>query len=229
MPATMGVAPLVPAQIEVSPAGGDTDEVFARRRDRDRDPLGRGVEAALPFWSTPATVSTPGIVAGAPTSVVPLPRFPAAATMTTSCCEGVQERVVPAFRPLQRVAGQRHVDDVRPVVHRPAHRLRDLLVGADRAGAESDGHDSRRAAGADPDDPRPRRPWPSPGDERGDHRAVLVVRPIGRPSVRAPMPDTSVPPMTAPTSPGSLPSIPVSMTATVTPAPRVVAHAWVNP
>jgi hypothetical protein len=34
--------------------------------------------------STPATVSTPGIVAGAPTWVVPLPRLPAAATTTTS-------------------------------------------------------------------------------------------------------------------------------------------------
>src|SRR5690606_30231112 len=36
-----------------------------------------------PPASTPATVSTPGIVAGAPTCVVPLPRLPAAATTTT--------------------------------------------------------------------------------------------------------------------------------------------------
>src|SRR5690606_33864073 len=40
---------------------------------------------ALPERSTPPTVSTPGIVAGAPTRVVPLPRLPAATTMTTSC------------------------------------------------------------------------------------------------------------------------------------------------
>ena len=39
---------------------------------------------AAPDRSTPATVRTPGIVAGAPTSVVPLPRLPAAATTTTS-------------------------------------------------------------------------------------------------------------------------------------------------
>lgn len=39
---------------------------------------------ARPCGSTPATVSTPGIVAGAPTPVVPLARLPAATTITTS-------------------------------------------------------------------------------------------------------------------------------------------------
>ena len=40
---------------------------------------------AVPVWSTPPTVSTPGIVAGAPMMFVPLPRLPAATTTTTSC------------------------------------------------------------------------------------------------------------------------------------------------
>src|SRR3546814_7362962 len=39
---------------------------------------------ATPEGSTPPTGRTPGIVAGAPTRVVPLPRLPAATTMTTS-------------------------------------------------------------------------------------------------------------------------------------------------
>ena len=40
---------------------------------------------AVPVWSTPPTVSTPGMVAGAPMMFVPLPLFPAATTTTTSC------------------------------------------------------------------------------------------------------------------------------------------------
>ena len=40
---------------------------------------------AVPLRETPPTVRTPGIVAGAPTSSVPLPLLPAATTTTTSC------------------------------------------------------------------------------------------------------------------------------------------------
>src|SRR5699024_12650990 len=42
-------------------------------------------QEAVPSSSSPATVSTPGIVAGAPTSSDPVARLPAATTTTTAC------------------------------------------------------------------------------------------------------------------------------------------------
>ena len=84
MPATIGAAPLVPFHSTSRPSaetptrsslGADTPIVM---------PCVDASTLALPCGSTPATVSTPGIVAGAPTRVVPLPRLPAATTTTTS-------------------------------------------------------------------------------------------------------------------------------------------------
>src|SRR3954465_48347 len=86
-PATSGVAPLVPSHCTYPPPGlaptscslgADTPIVI---------PCDEASKLALPARLTPATVSTPGIVAGAPTSFVPLPRLPAAATRTTSCAK----------------------------------------------------------------------------------------------------------------------------------------------
>lgn len=45
----------------------------------------------------------------------------------------------------------------------------------------------------------------------------------------APTPETSVPAPSAPARSGTLPSTPVSITATFTPAPRVVCQAVVKP
>ena len=49
--------------------------------------------------------------------------------------------------------------------------------------------------------------------------------PTGFCPLSEPRPEKSVPPMTAPTSSGTVPSTPVSMIAMVTPAPWVVAQA----
>jgi len=79
MPATIGVAPLVPCQKRWPPPGiapisaslGAITPIVMPWEDAS--PLAR------PKRSTPPTVSTPGIVAGADTCSVPLPRLPAAA------------------------------------------------------------------------------------------------------------------------------------------------------
>ena len=84
IPATIGAAPLVPFHVTRRPSaetprssslGADTPIVM---------PWVDASTLAFPVGSTPATVSTPGMVAGAPTRVVPLPRLPAATTTTTS-------------------------------------------------------------------------------------------------------------------------------------------------
>src|SRR6476660_6544562 len=43
---------------------------------------------------------------------------------------GVKEGGIPALRPLRRGAAERDVDDLGAVVHRPAHRLRNLVLVA---------------------------------------------------------------------------------------------------
>ena len=159
--------------------GGDADEVLARRRDADRDALRRRLEArAALAGRRPATVSTPGIVAGAPTRVVPLPRLPAATTTTTSWSNAYRNASSQLSSQSRVLRGQRQVDDVGAVVDRPADRLGDLLGRTGFSAPVSCRSRPRPRAAR----PRARRrssplPWPVPraGGERGHPAAVVRV------------------------------------------------------
>src|ERR1700710_1552717 len=85
-PDTMGVDPLVPSHCTYVPPGTAPSSCSLGAETPMVMPCDDASLLAFWFLSTPATVRTPGMVAGAPTSVVPLPRFPAAATITTLCC-----------------------------------------------------------------------------------------------------------------------------------------------
>ena len=84
MPATIGAAPLVPLQSTSLPSAETPTRSSLGAETPIVMPWVDASTLARPSGSTPATVSTPGIVAGAPTGVVPLPRLPAATTTTTS-------------------------------------------------------------------------------------------------------------------------------------------------
>src|SRR5690606_21854650 len=84
-PATMGDAPLVPRQSLSSPSAETPSSPSLGAEMPIVIPCVDASTLAVPVWSTPPTVSTPGIVAGAPMTSVPLPRLPAATTTTTSC------------------------------------------------------------------------------------------------------------------------------------------------
>ena len=84
-PATMGVAPLVPFHRTCVPSGITPTSPSLGAETPIVTPCADARLLVWPLRSTPATVSTPGMVAGAPTSVVPDPRLPAAASTTTSC------------------------------------------------------------------------------------------------------------------------------------------------
>ncbi len=67
---------------------------------------------------------------------------------------GVEERAVPALRPVERVAGEGHVDDARAVVDGPADGVGDLRVLVARAGGRAaerdrDAEDARGRGDAD--------------------------------------------------------------------------------
>ena len=84
---------------------------------------------------------------------------------------------------------------------------------------------STDAAGAAPMTPEPA-PVPRPtASEATIVPWSLPSEPTGCCPSGEPMPEKSAPPTTAPSSSGTLPSMPVSMIAIVTPAPCVVLHA----
>ena len=85
MPATIGAAPLVPFHRTSDPPGETPRSCSLGAATPMVIPWVEASWLAWPDGVTPATVKTPGIVAGAPTRVVPLPRLPAATTTTTSC------------------------------------------------------------------------------------------------------------------------------------------------
>jgi hypothetical protein len=87
---------------------------------------------------------------------------------------------------------------------------------------------SRSACGATPMTPLPS-PVPRPASSDATIVPWFGSSPTGVWPSGVPMPETSVPPTTAPRSSATLPFTPVSITATVTPLPRVVFHAVVNP
>ena len=168
-----GAARAVP---EHEPAvGRDADEVLARRRDADRDALVDASRLALPLGSTPATVSTPGIVAGAPTA---------------SCrCRGCPPRRRrrrrartrrgtrrPSSRPSRACCRERQVDDVGAVVDRPADRLGDLVGERSRRRVRRSRPrpTSSSASGATPIMPVPGA-GAARGGERGHPAAVVRV------------------------------------------------------
>src|SRR5690625_1215236 len=84
-PVTKGAAPDVPDQCVYLSSGSAPMSGSAGAATPMVMPSVEASQEALPSSSNPATVSTPGMVAGAPTILDPDARFPAATTTTTSC------------------------------------------------------------------------------------------------------------------------------------------------
>ena len=84
------------------------------------------------------------------------------------------------------------------------------------------------ASGAMPITPLPL-PVPRPASSEATIVPWFGSSPTGVCPSGLPIPETSVPPVTAPFSSATSPLTPVSITATVTPSPREVFHAVVNP
>src|SRR4051812_22064089 len=85
-PDTSGAAPEVPDHSAYSPPGSPPTRSSAGAATPITMLCDEASRLAFPCRSRPATVSTPGIVAGAPDWKVPPARLPAAATITTSFC-----------------------------------------------------------------------------------------------------------------------------------------------
>src|SRR5690625_2181958 len=84
-PLTNGAAHEVPDQCVYSSSGRSPISGSAGAATPMVMPSVDASHDALPSSSKPATVSTPGMVAGAPTTLEPEARLPAATTTTTSC------------------------------------------------------------------------------------------------------------------------------------------------
>ena len=80
----MGADAEVPVQLAYPSPGVAPTSCSAGPATAIEIPCDDESQPACPSWSTPPTVSTLGMVAGAPTCTRPLPRFPAAATIRTS-------------------------------------------------------------------------------------------------------------------------------------------------
>ena len=78
---------------------------------------------AVPVRSSPATVRTPGMVAGAPTWTLPPTAVARGGDDHDVLLFGVEECRVPALRPFRRRAAEGDVDDAGAVVDGPAHCL----------------------------------------------------------------------------------------------------------
>ena len=175
-------------------------------------------------------MSTPGIVAGAPTVDVPLPRLPAATTITTSLSKAY-------WNALSQLVSQSVVLVVkeRLMMSAPlstAQRMPSATWSTNGTAAEDPKPteiESRSASGATPIIPVSA-PVPRAAAREATQLPWLAsTAPTGvRPSVD-PRPDMSVPPTTAGSSSTGPRAMPVSITAIVTPAPRVVSHASVMP
>src|SRR5699024_1249308 len=84
-PESKGGSPDVPDHWVYSPPGTAPISGSAGAATPIVIPCVEASQEAVPSSSSPATVSTPGIVAGAPTTSDPEARLPAATTTTTSC------------------------------------------------------------------------------------------------------------------------------------------------
>src|SRR5690625_2182570 len=84
IPETRGAAPEVPDQWAYSSPGNATTSGSAGAATPMVMPSVEASHDAVPSSSSPATVRTPGMVAGAPTTLDPDARLPAATTTTTS-------------------------------------------------------------------------------------------------------------------------------------------------
>ncbi len=85
---------------------------------------------ATPLRSRPATVSTPGMVAGAPTWMFPPTRLPAAATITTSFCSAYRNAASQLCGHSGAVLPSEILMTRAPVVHGPADRGGNLVLVA---------------------------------------------------------------------------------------------------
>src|SRR5690625_3460425 len=90
-PDTNGAAPDVPDQCVYLSSGSAPISGSAGAATPMVIPWVEASHEALPSSSSPATVSTPGIVAGAPTISDPDARLPAATTTTTSFCSACRK------------------------------------------------------------------------------------------------------------------------------------------
>src|SRR6478736_3000759 len=208
---------------------------------------------ATPLRSRPATVSTPGMVAGAPTWMFPPTRLPAAATITTSFCSayrnaasqlcGHSGAVLPSEILMTRAplsTAQRTAAGIWSWSLLPPGLADPSQVDTDRIWA----------SGATPTIPS--EPTPVPGEGLGLGLGLgLALAPAGwcpRPASivatsvpcsglapmlfwpsAAPAPETSAPPASTPLRSGCLPSTPLSITATLTLAPFDTSQAFVMP
>jgi hypothetical protein len=176
--------------------------------------------------SQPPTVSTPGIVAGAPTRLVPLPLLPAATMTTTSLSNAY-------WNASSQVSSQSRVFVVKERLITSAPLSTDQWMASaicwmndtEEVPPNPTETDRSSASGATPIIPRPSPVPRAPAREATQLPCARSVPPTGvRPS-GVPTPETSVPPATAPANSTGPDAMPVSMIAIRVPAPRVVFHA----
>ena len=226
------MAPLVPFHDTYPPPGTTPTSCSLGAATEMVMPCEEASKLASLLRSTPATVRRRGSWPGRRPRDVPPPRLPAAATTIDVVLEGVEEGVVPALRPVEGVAGERHVDDRR-------RRCRPPTAPPRRSGRPSRSSTCcrcrrrRRRSAVAPRGRRRSRRCPRPCRVPRAARPPWVPcessSPTGFCPFADPMPETSVPPTTTPFSSATEPSMPVSMTATFTPAPLLVVHACVKP
>jgi hypothetical protein len=176
-----------------------------------------------------SSVSTPGIVAGAPTSLVPEPRLPAAATTTTSFANAWRNAS-------SQLSGQSRVLRVSDMLitsaplstaQRTASAICSSFVFSDPESCpKATDAVSSSASGATPITPLPS-PVPRPARSEATIVPCSLSSPTGVWPSGEPMPEASVPPTTTPRSSVMSPLTPVSMIATFTPSPRDMVHACV--
>src|SRR6478735_6926898 len=211
---------------------------------------------ATPLRSRPATVSTPGMVAGAPTWMFPPTRLPAAATITTSFCSAYRNAASQLWG---------HSGDVLPsemlMTRAPLSTAQRTASGiwswsllppglAEPSQVETD---SSCASGATPTTPSgptaglPAGPaaepealavglavasgaWcPRPASMVATRVPCSGLAPILSWPLALPAPEMSAPPASTPPKSGCRPSTPLSITATLTPAPLETSQALVMP
>ncbi len=105
----------------------DAHEVFARRRDADRDALGRCLQAGPALGIHPCDGQHAGDRRRRADTGRAAPPVARRDDDDDVVLERIEERVIPALVPVRRVGGERQVDDVGAVVDRPADGLGDLI------------------------------------------------------------------------------------------------------
>ena len=184
MPATIGAAAARAAPCDEPSVGGDAEQLLARRGHADDDALRGCLDARLPRRVDAGDGEHARDRRGRPDRGGAAPPVARGDHDDDVVLEGVEERVVPALVPVQRVRGQRQVDDVGAVVDGPDDRLGDLLAEADgRRCAEA--HRDRQQIGLGRDADHAAADAVAARRREGGHPAAVaaVDRADGRPAV----------------------------------------------